>query len=224
MSFPRCRPLVFVCAFALVALVAGPATALSIWGQIKTTSASPILPLKTITFEADFSAFPFEVSGDIQDGGIAGNPYLGSGGNDSISFSFDLPDKIGEIKGAWLVVAAYDDVDKVCKYGRCYADTFDQVKEYALVKTDGDVWKIAEIDGSYFFPDLLFGAVSIQGGSLGVEVSAKKVDYKRGDFKLAGAALKVKYEPVIPEPSAALLFGLGAVILAQTRRSRPRRA
>ena len=199
--------------FVTSLLLAGSAAAVSIWAQVKTTSKSPILANKTITAEVDFGSI-FGISGDIQNGGLSGDPYLEPW--ESISFSFELPDKVknAQIKDAWLFVVAYDDVDKIC--GR--TDYRDEAKEYALVKLYGEDFKMFEVDGMKYWPEIVAGGFDVQGGSVDGLVKSKG-----GDFKVAAVGVKVKYEPAIPEPSAALVFGAGALLVTQARRRSLRR-
>lgn len=149
--------------------------------------------------DVDWSAHASPESNDLGHVGV-GDPAV-------FTHHFEPSTDVSSIEKAWLVVGVTD-------------DQFLDRGEEAVIELDGDVWK----SGGFFLGRLFLGDITANaliagwGDSFSVTVASS-----RGDFIVWGSALKVAYEPgqggepsgAVPEPSAALVFGLGALLVGR---------
>jgi len=155
------------------------------------------------SFDGDLSDFLAGASLDVLGSGL-GSGHVSAGHPLQVTHTFDPGVSVGSVKGAWLVVSVVDDLD-LFEY------------EHALIDVNGQPFA----DGQAIlnlFADSVSGYIQAAGDSFLEQIAAKK-----GDFKVAFSALKVKFEtgtmPAVPEPGAALAFGAGVLLVARRRRA-----
>jgi hypothetical protein len=200
----RMRSLLLVVAASLA--WAGSAAAVSFYGELLT-------PLGGVrgTLTADFSYGDI----DLSTSGLTSVDGLPNGGlvtpDAPLSYThfFSPGVEVEAIQSACLYVALVDDAVPL-------ADTFTP-NEWATIDLDGSLWTQGQA-----VLNVLGGSVAIsafsQDGLLGIRVSSAN----DADFRIAGSLFKVKFDaaPPIPEPTAALTFGLGALVIVGALRRR----
>lgn len=158
---------------------------------------------------------------------VGGNEGLGSawvhaGEPKIFEHIFSPSTSVSHVEGAWLTLWLIDDYDDdlVCNGLDCVMED-----EFARIRlNDGtSEWTLYEGNGfpgtrSFILGDMI-GSIEQAGDTLQVTVSAYE-----GDFRIKGSGLAVSYYDEaegahMPEPSAALLFCIGGLLVA--RRSGP---
>jgi hypothetical protein len=191
-------------------LIAGPASALSYWyADVKTSSLLGDLH-GSVTLLTDPGSIAELIAGSDLDllGTGLGSAYVATGSPRSTTHSFAPDVPVGSVVSACLVVSVIDDLDIH--------------SEEVSVSIGPDV-----LDGGSgsFLVGLFGGSVqgSIHGAGDSIDVTISAL---RGDFKVAFSALSVKFEsgaptrggPAIPEPTAALVFAAGLLLVSRRRR------
>jgi len=198
-SMPLSLPLRSCFAVALLALAATPALAL-------TDSHSDQLGFSELGYVSSHGSLEYEHVFD---------PY------------FDSSIEISSIDGAWLTVAVADDL--VCRTVRACANDWFFASEVAVIELDSVVWESGSATAAIFFGDVTADAnLLLNGGVLHVTVRS---DY--GDFNVLRSTLYTVYtyeEAGVggggsganhaPEPGAALVFAIGALLIGHGSRSR----
>jgi hypothetical protein len=191
---------------ALLFLSAGAAQAVSIYAELSTSDVAG-----DFTARADLtaSADPFDVSlyTDVVGAGL-GSALVSGTVQHTHTFAPDT--SVAGVVGASLLVSVLDD--------------FDFAPETAEVSLlDNGSW--AYLDGGNAFLNLFGGDVTAKIQQVGDSVTYE-LAMTRGDTKLLGSALLVKYREgevvagVVPEPTAALLFAAGVAVVSRRRRAR----
>jgi len=179
-----------------VSLLATPAHALGIFGELITPGHRDTLDAKVDGGPWNLQAADWTRAADssLGDGWVSSGEWL------TWTHSFAPGFSGARLEEAWLVVGMSD---------------YDLHREKAELHLGGDLWQRR----SFWFADFAGGDVlsAITGNELVVSVRATQ-----GSFKVAGSLFKAKYSsaPPIPEPHAALVFGLGGAIVLWTLRRR----
>jgi hypothetical protein len=197
---------------ALVATsLAGPASAVSYFGELKTASQLPVLGDVTVTatLDVDFDPFDLDLAYDWAAGGL-GDGYVSGTSPKTYVHTFDPGTSPVVVQQAWLYVSVADDLSPFP----------DLAGETAVVRIGTE----ALASGNAFL-NLLGGSVTAWVGSAGDVLSVTVSG--SGDFWLLASALKVAYvapavAAAVPEPGGALAFGLGVLLVG--RRGARRRA
>lgn len=190
---------------ALLLLSAGAAQAVSIYAELSTSDAAG-----DFTARADLtaSADPFDLSlyTDVVGAGLGSALVSGTVQH---THSFAPDSAVAGVLDATLLVSVLDD--------------FDLSQETAEVSLlDNGSW--VYLDGGNAFLNLFGGDVTAKIQQAGDSVTYE-LAMTRGDTKLLGSALLVKYREgeavagVVPEPSAALLFAAGVAVVSRRRRA-----
>jgi hypothetical protein len=187
-----------------VALLAGPASAVSYFGELKTAAQLPGPSDVTITATLDVDFDPLDLdlaydwsAGGLGDGAVSGTPK-------TYTHSFDPGPSPVVVQGAWLYVSVIDDLSPLP----------DLARETAVVRIGSEV-----LASGNALLNILGGNVTAwidaAGDVLSVTVSGS------GDFWLVASALKVAYGPpaaaaAVPEPAGALAFGLALLLVGRS--------
>lgn len=155
------------------------------------------------SFNGSVYDFLQNASLDVLGSGL-GSGYVGPGDPLEITHTFAPGVPVNSVQGAWLVVSVMDD-----------HDLFEF--EHALIDVDGDPFASGQATLN-IFADSVGAYIQAAGDSFLETVSSS-----RGDFKVVFSALKVKFDggstAVIPEPTAALVFGAGLLLVRRRRRA-----
>lgn len=186
-----------------ILLLAGPAQAIGIYGEIITSGSAWFLPNIRATIDLDFDTWGvplnhWSVSPDYQ----MGSGHVSSGEWITWEHTFE-PGKSGAtLKDAYVLVTTGD---------------HDWEEETAELYMGGDLWKTESFRFFSFAGGSAIGAVKDNVLRMGV-----KSVY--GDFNLKSSIFKAKYEAAapMPEPHAVLAFGLGLAVVAARLRRRAR--
>jgi hypothetical protein len=195
-------------AVAAVILMAAPVSAVSFYGELKTARQFPILSDVTITatLDVDFNPLDLDFDADWSAGGL-GNGYV-NGTPKIYTHTFDPGTSPVDVQSAWLYVSVIDDLSPLP----------DLAKETAVVQIGQDV-----LDSGQASLNILGGNVTAYIDSAGDTLTVT-VRASRGDFWLTASALKVVYDaparpggasPAVPEPGAALAFGVGMLLVGR---------
>ena len=147
---------------------------------------------------------------------------------------FDDNVQIDSINSAWLYVAIVDDWD-CAAFGDCLEDWFLE-SETAVIDLNSVSWATGAATAAIFWGDVTAEADLLNTeGTLHVSISSSdgdfavlgswlltNYDYELGDFGLVGTlggGEGTGAEPM-PEPSAALVFAIGALVMRGTIRRR----
>ena len=183
-----------------VLLVSGAAQAVGFYAEIKTSSAFPIFTDQTgrVTLQADFNPLTFDWDTETVGVGL-GSAQIPPTKNYTHTFAPSVG--VASVQEAWLFVSVIDD--------------FDLSSETVRIDVDGSLFEQGSATLDVFFGTVT-ASISAAGDTIDVSVSSVS-----GDFKILASALKVKFTP-IPEPTVALLMGLGLGGLAWSSRRRGR--
>jgi len=183
-------------------LLAPAASAISFYTEVLTSDAFPVFPdvKGSATLAVDFDPFSIDLSTNSSSPGL-GSALISVGSPKTYTHTFDpTPDSAGILE-AWLFVSVSD-------------DPLIDPPETASVALDGTFWQTGQATFNLIFGNITaLGLITTDGDTLDVTVSSAT-----GDFNLLASALKVKFSEV-PEPTTALLVGLGLFALARQRRS-----
>jgi hypothetical protein len=154
--------------------------------------------------------------------------YVSAGGSIEYDHFFapinDPSIEISSIDTAWLAVGVID--DSVCRsLTACMKDWF-FVGETALIQLNSVAWESGSATAAIFFGDVTADAnLLANDGVLHVTVSSMA-----GDFVVLWSSLSTNYtyelasggggagQNHIPEPSAALVFAIGALLIGRSTR------
>jgi hypothetical protein len=182
-------------------LLAGPASALSYFGELKTARQFPVLSDLTITatLAVDFDPLALDLDSDWTAGGLGDGTVRGT--PKTYTHTFDPGAAPVEVQEAWLFVSVLDDLSPLP----------DLASETAVVRIGSDV-----LASGNAFLNILGGSVTAWVGAAGdvLQLSVSGT----GDFWLLASAFKVVYRTpgaaaAVPEPTAALVFALGALLV-----------
>jgi hypothetical protein len=200
-------------AFALL-FAASPASATSFFyieaftnSLLGNVHGTALLP----SFNGDLSDFLEGTDLDVLGAGL-GSGLVTPGDPLEITHTFAPGVSVSSVQGAWLVVSVVDDsLGEIFEY------------EHALIDVDGSSFA----DGQAvlnLFAGSVGGSIAAAGDSFLETIAAQPQRHGDGDFKVLFSALKVKFDgttstaPAIPEPSAALAFAAGLLLVGRRRK------
>jgi len=200
--------------------VAGPATALSVYADVFTAEGFGNFHAQaTLTLDTDgwIDPFSLDLSAEIVGSGL-GDPSLAEGESKSVTHVFNPSDWSGGVEKAWVGIWVADDFDDLECTGlfNCYMED-----EVALIEIGGEAF--LKDPGGSFLGSFAVANVSGEIQNVGDEVITT-VSAQQGDFEWRGSGLLVKggefASQPIPEPTAVLVFLIGALIVqGRVRRS-----
>ncbi len=186
-------------------VLASPAGALSVYGELLTSDAAHLLP-DDIRARAylDVELNPLELDWSAKIVGAG----LGSGAvPPSLTYThYFAPGNAGaKLDSAALFIGVRDD--------------FDFELERAIVELDGDFWRQGQATLNLFGGEV---TGLLDDNALTVSISSAAIDSWHGgqyigDFRVVSSVFVAKYSPgvPVPEPGAALFFGVGALLIGR---------
>jgi hypothetical protein len=159
--------------------------------------------------------------------------YVSADGNPLVyTQSFEPPETNVEVVGAWLNISVMDDTCYNATFPNCdWADVWES--EWVAISVDGSPWDEGYASMFEIYAGDITAQADIQGwgdyaeitvtateGDAWVARSSMVVAYKVLDDVTASGATVGGSGPAIPEPSAALVFALGTVIVGRASRRR----
>lgn len=167
----------------------------------------------TVTHNTDFDWFDAAAWDVSVNGGGLGSALIPP----SKTFTLTLDGSLGTIEQAWLYVALTDDIDPWYDP----LDPFGMHREYAVVEFGGSsvTTEVGLLDPllAPIFADV---TATVLSAPHSVTIT---VESTGGDFAILGAGLKARISTegtpgsAVPEPTSALLFACGALLVARVR-------
>ncbi len=153
-------------------------------------------------------------------GGGLGSGHVTESNPLVFSLAFEPSVAVQSIETAWLSIALADDFWDLHCTGLFNCSVAD---EYAIITVNGDDFWADDPGTNWILGEFAHGDITGQilqsGDSIQVSVTSSE-----GDFDVRGAALAVAFNMAdgstsspIPEPSAAMLFAIGALLVTRRR-------